>query len=86
MPISKPDGGNVGLVNIIASRTRHVPMMTQPVFLDLHLPSTLQYRVSRQLTHVRRSEFVDLSRARVFFEKMRRGKVELKRVIWTGQL
>ena len=47
MPVSKSDGGNVGLVDIIPSRTGHVPMMTQPVFLDLHLPSTLKYRVSR---------------------------------------
>ena len=41
MSISKPDGGNVGFVNIIPSRTGHVPMMSQPMFLDLHLPSTL---------------------------------------------
>ena len=28
MSISQPDGGNVGLVNIISSRTGHIPVMT----------------------------------------------------------
>jgi hypothetical protein len=77
MSISKPDGRNIGLVNIIPSRAWHVPMMTQPMFLDLHLPSTLYHRVSRQLTHIRRGEFVNLGSARVFLEKMGCGKMEL---------
>lgn len=55
--------------------------MTQPVLLDLHLPSTLQHRVSRQFTHIRRRKLVNLRGTRVFFEQMRGSEVELKRII-----
>jgi len=56
--------------------------MSQPMFLYLHLPTTLQYRVSRQFTHVGRRKLVDLGSTRVFFKKMRGGEMELKRIIY----
>lgn len=85
MSISQPDGRYIRLVNIITSSSGHVPFLPDPMFLDLHLPSTLQYRVSGQFTHVGRGEFVDLSSARVFFEKVGGCKVELQGVIYIDQ-
>jgi hypothetical protein len=51
------------------------------MFLDLHLPSTLQYRVSRQFTHIGRRKLVDLRSTRVFLKKMRGGEMELKGIV-----
>jgi len=41
VPISEPDGRHIGLVNIVPSSSGQIPFMSQPMFLDLHLPSTL---------------------------------------------
>lgn len=77
MTIREPDSGYVGLVNIVTGRTGHVPFLADPVFFHLHLPPTLEDRVAGQLAHVGRGEFVNLRSARVFFEQVRGGKVEL---------
>lgn len=81
MPVSETDRRNVGLVDIVAGRTREVPVLTDPMLLDLHLPSTLENRVASELTHVGGGKLVDLSGAAVLFEQVRLGEVELQRVV-----
>lgn len=51
------------------------------MLLNLHLPSTLHHRISRQFTHIRRSQFVYLRRARVLFQQVRGGEMELEGVV-----
>lgn len=40
------------LVNIVSNHSRKVILLAQPVLLHLHLPATLNNRVSGQFTHV----------------------------------
>jgi hypothetical protein len=81
VPISQSAGRNVRLVYIIPARSGEIPPIPNPVLLDRHLPPALQDRVAGELAHVRRCEFVNLRSARVLFEEMGLGEVELKRVI-----
>lgn len=81
MTISQPTSRNIGFVYIVTSRSGQIPLMPNPVLFDRHLPSRLQDRVARELAHVGRSELVDLGSARVFFEEMRLGEVELERIV-----
>jgi hypothetical protein len=55
--------------------------VTKPMLLDLHFPTTLQDRISREFTHIGRSELVNLSGTRILFEKMGGSEVELKGII-----
>jgi hypothetical protein len=48
-------------VDIVSSRTGQIPFFTNPVALDFHLETALNYRVSRQLGQSGLSEFVYLS-------------------------
>lgn len=49
------------LVDVVTSSAGKVPVLADPVLLYLHLPTTLQYRVARELAHVGRGQLVDLS-------------------------
>jgi hypothetical protein len=60
---------------------RQVPLLANPVFLDLHLPAALPYRVSSNLAHVRWSKLVDLSSTTIFLKEVRMGEVELQRIV-----
>ena len=72
------------LVDIITRYSWEIPFMSQPMFLDLHLPSTLQHRVPCQFTHVRWGELVYLGSTAVLFQQMGCGKVKLQWIIFRG--
>lgn len=69
------------LVDIVAGSSGHVPLVPNPMLLGLHLPSALNDRVSRQLAHVRRGQFVDLRSTAVLLQQVRSSEMELKRII-----
>jgi hypothetical protein len=56
--------------------------MPNPMLLHRHFPPALHDRVARELAHVGRGELVYLRRARILFEQVRGGEVELEGVVW----
>ena len=47
-----PNVGNIRFLDDIAFRARQVPVVAEPVSLDLHLEATLNDTVPCQLAHV----------------------------------
>lgn len=69
------------LVDIVTGGSGHVPLISNPMLLSLHLPTALDDRVSGQLAHVRGSQLVDLRSTAVLLQQVRSREMELKRVV-----
>jgi hypothetical protein len=57
------------LVDLIARGTGEVPLLTEPVALDLHLEATLDDRVASQLTKRALRKLQYVRRDAIFFQK-----------------
>jgi len=68
MPIIKSDVWDVRLVDVIAGRPRHIPLLPYPMTLYLHLESTLYHGVTSQLGEGALRELVDVSSHAILFK------------------
>lgn len=52
MSVLQPSVRDVGLVYVVSFDTGVVPLVADPMSLDLHLPTGLHHRVSSKLAHI----------------------------------
>ena len=77
MPESLPDVRDIALCNIVAQYTGKIATFSQPPTLQRELEAALIDRVFGQLTHIYRTEFVDLCSHRVLLDQRLFGEREL---------
>lgn len=81
MPECLSNVGHIALGHIVASHAGRTAVRAQPSLLQRQFESTLIDGVLRKLTHVDRTELVDLGSHRVFFNQRLFRESKLQRVI-----
>lgn len=81
MPEFLPNVGYVALGHVVTGHARKVIVRAEPSLLEFMLEATLDHRMLSELTHVNRTQPVNLCRNRVLFYQGFFCESELQRII-----